>query len=109
MRNFFKDENNNVFEYDDKQVSQGYGKDLTPITEEEMLAITNQPKTEEQILSEKIAGAKRYLSDTGWIWEKYNRNVLVLKDLTEEEFKIKYDDIILKQEECRILINELGL
>lgn len=40
MRNFFKDKNNNVFEYDDEQVSQGYGKDLTPITEDEMKELT---------------------------------------------------------------------
>ena len=42
---------------------------------------------------------------TGWIWEKYNRNVLVLKDMASEEFSLKYADIISKQEEYRALIN----
>lgn len=55
----------------------------------------------------QIQEAKIYLVDTGWIWEKYNRNVLVLKDMTDEEFSLKYSDIISKQEECRALINEL--
>lgn len=41
-----------------------------------------------------------------WIWEKYSRNVLVLKDLTVEEFNTKYGDIILAQEEARLNINK---
>lgn len=32
---YFKNENNEVFAYDNKQIKQGYGKNLTPITEEE--------------------------------------------------------------------------
>ena len=67
--------------------------------------------TEEEIqkqeLQIKINEAKQYLTETGWIWEKYNRNVLVLKDMTSEEFNLKYSDIISKQEEYRVLINEL--
>ena len=46
----------------------------------------------------------QYIRDTGWIWEKYNRNVLLLKTMTDEEFKTKYSDIIAKQEECRLAI-----
>ena len=62
---------------------------------------------EAEILQNKLNEAKQYLQETGWIWEKYNRNVLVLKDTTSEEFAAKYADIITKQEECRLLINEL--
>ena len=62
-----------------------------------------------QDLTTRIAEANQYLSSTGWIWEKYNRNVLVLKDLTDEEFRLKYNDIITKQEEARVLINTLEL
>ena len=58
-------------------------------------------------LTAKIVEAKAYITDTGWIWEKYNRNVLVLKDMTNEEFNLKYSDVISKQEEYRALINEL--
>lgn len=63
-------------------------------------------KQEQDLLAE-IQEAKAYLSETSWIWEKYSRNVTVLGDLTNEEFKLKYADIILKQEESRALINAL--
>lgn len=62
-----------------------------------------------QDLTVRIAESKQYLSETSWIWEKYNRNVTVLGDLTAEEFKLKYDDIITKQEESRLLINALEI
>ena len=71
---------------------------------------TYEEKQEEKRLQEinsQIQEAKAYLTDTGWIWEKYNRNVLVLKDMTSEEFNLKYSDVIAKQEEYRMLINEL--
>ena len=60
-------------------------------------------------LNKQIQEAKTYLSETSWIWEKYSRNVTVLGDLTNEEFKLKYADIITKQEEARLLINSLEL
>ena len=75
---------------------------------------TNEPEpefTDEELrityINKQIQEAKAYLTDTGWIWEKYNRNVLVLKDMTNEEFNLKYSDIISKQEKYRTLINEL--
>lgn len=75
---------------------------------------TNTPEpefTEEELkikeINSQIQEAKQYLTETGWIWEKYNRNVLVLKDTTSDEFNLKYADIISKQEEYRALINEL--
>ena len=64
---------------------------------------------QEQDLTKQIQEAKTYLSETSWIWEKYSRNVTVLGDLTNEEFKLKYADIITKQEEARLLINSLEL
>lgn len=78
------------------------------------LAEGNTPEpefTEEELrikeMNSQIQEAKTYLTDTGWIWEKYNRNVLVLKDMTNEEFNLKYSEVIFKQEEYRVLINEL--
>lgn len=62
-----------------------------------------------QDLTTRIAEAKQYLSETGWIWEKYSRNVLSLQDMTDAEFKTKYTDIIVLQEEVRVLINTLEL
>ena len=76
-----------------------------------MLVIKTYEEKQKEIklqeINSQIQEAKAYLTDTGWIWEKYNRNVLVLKDMTNEEFNLKYSDIISKQEEYRTLINEL--
>lgn len=57
----------------------------------------------------RIIEAKQYLNETSWIWEKYNRNVTILGNLTNDEFKLKYADIIALQEEARVLINTLEL
>ena len=53
-----------------------------------------------------IYEAYKYLESTSWIWEKYSRNVLVLKSMTSDEFYVKYKAIIDKQEEARNTINE---
>lgn len=72
---------------------------------------TPEPEfTDEEIrsndLNKQIQEAKTYLSETSWIWEKYSRNVLSLKDITQEEFNTKYQDIIIAQEEARLNINK---
>ena len=84
---------------EDEVVKYSYKQMFTTETNEEKLE-----KIKTQMLVEIY---KEYLIETGWIWEKYNRNVLVLKDMTSEEFSLKYADIISKQEEYRALINEL--
>ena len=84
---------------DDEVVKYSYKQIFTTETNEEKLE-----KIKTQMLVEIY---KEYLIETGWIWEKYNRNVLVLKDMTSEEFNLKYIDIIAKQEEYRALINAL--
>ena len=73
---------------------------------QELIDILALEKQEQDLISE-VNIAKQYLSETSWIWEKYSRNVTVLGDLTNEEFKLKYADIILKQEEAKALINVL--
>ena len=60
-----------------------------------------------KVINTQIQEAKAYLTDTGWIWEKYNRNVVALKDMTEEEFVTKYQEIIDKQEFARSEIGRL--
>ena len=84
---------------EDEVVKYSYKQMFTTETNEERLE-----KIKTQMLVEIY---KEYLIETGWIWEKYNRNVLVLKDMTSEEFSLKYADMISKQEEYRALINEL--
>lgn len=104
MRKFYKIENGKA------QVGQGtfvpYGFTVYEDEPQELIDALALEKQELDLLAE-INKAKQYLSETSWIWEKYNRNVTVLVDLTNEEFKLKYGDIILKQEEARVLINIL--
>ena len=104
---YYKNKENQPYYEPSQKIVERDG--LVEITKEEfddiVLAI-NTP-TSVQEVEQRIAEAKAYLTETGWIWEKYNRNVLVLKDMTNDEFNLKYSDIISKQEEYRALINEL--
>lgn len=75
--------------------------------EPEELVLALEQEQANQILEQQLAEANQYFKDTAWIWEKYNRNVVMLGDLTADEFRAKYADIIAKQEEARALINEL--
>jgi len=63
---YYKNDNNKVFAYDDEQVTQGYGANLTSITEEEALAITNPPKTFEQSMEELRIKRTNLLLETDW-------------------------------------------
>lgn len=104
MKKFYKLENGKA------QIGQGtFVPDGFIVYENEPQELIDALALEEleQSISSQIQEAKAYLTDTGWIWEKYNRNVLVLKDMTNEEFNLKYSDVISKQEEYRALINEL--
>lgn len=108
----FCNNNNSVFGIDDNGNNVSYS--IKAEEYKQWLEEGNTPEpefTEEEIrtaeINSQIAEAKAYLASTGWIWEKYNRNVLVLKDMTSEEFNLKYSDIASKQEEYRALINEL--
>lgn len=42
--NYFKNEKNEVFAYDDEQVKQGYGKDLTKLTDKQFKAYKDSPE-----------------------------------------------------------------
>lgn len=46
---YYKNKNNEIFAYDNEQIKQGYGKDLTAISEDEAMAIANPPKTVEEL------------------------------------------------------------
>ena len=85
-------------------------EDMVEISLEEIKSINETKELEYKSTPEyRIKEATQYLKDTGWIWEKFNRNVVVLKDMTEEEFSLKYADIIAEQERNRLLINELEI
>lgn len=104
MKKFYKIENGKA------QVGSGtFVPDGFIVYEEEPQELIDALTLEkqEQDLTTQINEAKSYLNETSWIWEKFNRNVVVLKDMTEEEFSLKYADIIAEQERNRLLINEL--
>ena len=106
MKKFYKIENGKV------QIGQGtFVPDGFIVYEDEPQELLDALASEEQeqTLQVQLQEAKSYLSETSWIWEKYSRNVTVLGDLTAEEFRLKYADIITKQEEARVLINDLEL
>jgi len=65
-----------------------------------------QEKLDANDFSNKLREANNYLLETSWIWEKYARNVQLLKDITEDEFRTKYADIITKQEVARKFIRD---
>ena len=106
MQNFYKIENGKAQVGSGTIIPESF---IEYIVGQEPVELTEALEAEraEQNINSQIQEAKQYLTDTGWIWEKYNRNVLVLKDMTNEEFNLKYTDIISKQEEYRALINEL--
>ena len=106
MKAFYKIENNLPIVGSGTVIPEGFTEYEVGQEPTELLEALEAEKTEQNINSQ-IQEAKAYLTDTGWIWEKYNRNVLVLKNMTNEEFNLKYSDIISKQEEYRALINEL--
>lgn len=60
--NYFKDKNNKVFAYDNEQIEQGFGKDLTSITEEEMKTLTYV----EPVINPKAEGEIYTLNDVDY-------------------------------------------
>ena len=106
MKAFYKIENNLPIVGSGTVVPEEFTEYEVGQEPHELLDALEAERTEQSVISQ-IQEAKAYLTDTGWIWEKYNRNVLVLKNMTNEEFNLKYSDVISKQEEYRALINEL--
>ena len=60
--NYYKNENNEVFAYDDEQIEQGFGEDLTSITEEEMKTLTYV----EPVINPKYEGETYTLNDVDY-------------------------------------------
>ena len=67
--NYFKNTNNEIFAYDDEQVKQGYGKDLTPITKEEKDLILSP--TAEELEEQRVENINSYTQS--FIYSKYSQ------------------------------------
>ena len=61
---YFKDNNNQVFWYDDDQLE--LAQDKTPMTDEEIELHLNPVKTAEEIQAGVNAEARQYLNGTDW-------------------------------------------
>lgn len=78
-------------------------------------------RTEEEIQKQKLIDElqtqlksyRDYLNETSWIWDKYQRNCVTLKNISEDSFNEAYKDIIEKQEfarnEIKRIETQLGL
>jgi uncharacterized protein YcgL (UPF0745 family) len=96
--NYFKNKENKVFAYDNEQVKQGFGKDLTAITEEEMKVLTTPVYTEEELKQQEMNKLKQYLADTDFYMTVDKYETLTIE--RQEELKAK-------RAEARDLINQL--
>jgi hypothetical protein len=66
----FKNTNNEIFAYDDKQVAQGYGATLEPLTDAELAALKDSQEQErlknaDTEKANKKASGKQKLKDLG--------------------------------------------
>ena len=95
--NYFKNENNEIFAYDDEQIEQGYGSDLTPITEADVKEL--QKPTQAELDAQKVAEAQAYLASTDFYMtvDKY-------ATLTVE----RQAELTQLRADARELINTLG-
>lgn len=80
MMNYFKNTNNEIFAYDDEQIKKGYGKDLTPITEDEKDAILapSPEKIEKQRISSIKAKANELIE---MIYPIYKQNNVLMSQI----------------------------
>ena len=91
-------QNNEVYAYElDGSQDHLIGK-KTPMTDEEVELHLNPPKTEAQILAEKVAEAQKYLVDTAWYIERFN---------DPSSGKAIPQEILDGRAQARVTINEL--
>lgn len=93
-------QNNEVFAYDDEQIALGLSNDKVLMTDEEVEAHINPPKTEAQILAEQVQEAKTYLASTD-----FKMTVDYYATLTE----VEQQELTTKRAEARAFLKESGL
>lgn len=100
---FYKDINNEVFAYEEDGSQDHLIGDKVLMTIEEVELHINPPKTEEQIIAEKVIEAKAYLATTDYIVTKIAEAQALNKDVAS--LLTIYEDQLLKREEARTFIN----
>ena len=97
---YYKNNNNQIFAYDDEQIEQGYGANLIAITEVEKCEILAPTVVEirKEEINTQITEAKAYLSSTDFYMtvDKYTE--------LDEARKV---ELTTKRAEARELINTL--
>lgn len=74
------------------------------LSKNELNELLNPPKTEEQILYERIAEAKSYLQSTDWVEPYLIKHYTGIELLSEDSNKFAIE---IKRKEARSVINEL--
>jgi len=92
---------NEVYAYDNEQVTQGYGKDMVSMTDEEAELHINPIKTEAQLLQEKVQEAELYLVKTDWVETYKIRHDLGLELIPKDSSKWP---VINKREEYKLFL-----
>lgn len=90
--NYFKDNNNNVFAYDDEQTAQGFGKDLTPITESEKDAIL--APSPEEIQKQRISSIKAKAKELVEMAYPFYKQSNILMSQNDTDIKAMNDYIL---------------
>ena len=80
--------------------------DWVLLSDEELYAMLNPPKTEAQILAEKIAEAKTYLTSTDWVESYLIKHYTNLEVLEADSNKFVIE---AKRNEARAFLKEQGL
>ena len=99
-------QNNEVFAYEEDGSQDHLIGDKVLMTAEEVEAHINPPKTEAQILAEKVAEAKAYLASTDWVEPyliKHYTGIIVL-EADSSKFAVE-----AKRGEVRAFLKEQGL
>lgn len=101
---YFKDKNDTVFAYDDKQIKDGCSKGLIEIDEVEKDNIikSNIPTLSTQ---DKINKEKSYLASTDWVVTKITEEQIKGNDIAP--LLTKYAIELSKRDAARISINDL--
>ena len=92
---YYKDTKNHVYAYEEDGTQDHLIGDKVAMTDEEVEAHINPPKTEAMILAEKVAEAKAYLSSTDFkMTSDYDEDVTEIKAkrATAREF-IRINDV----------------
>lgn len=100
---FYKDINNEVFAYEEDGSQDHLIGNKVLMTAEEVELHINPPKTEEQIIAEKVIEYKAYLANTDYIVTKIAEAQALNKDVAS--LLTIYEDQLLKREEARTFIN----